>query len=110
MSSSFVAKIAGRYAPFNFSNILGYPNAMASTKDWANCLPRFREEKDECLVDVWTTSGIHSSIYISIYYNHFVLAFSTVLGSLCMVILLVILVITDAIVHGLCFSSCKFVK
>jgi hypothetical protein len=56
---------------------------------------------------IWNTHHCNNT---SIYYNHFVLAFSIVLVSLCMVILLVILVITAAIVHGLCFSSCKFVK
>jgi hypothetical protein len=63
------------------------------------------------VLDVPNSRGhLNIQIYISIYYNHFVLTFSTVLVSLCMVILLVILVITVAIVHGLCFSSCKFVK
>jgi hypothetical protein len=48
MSSSIAAKIAARYAPFDFSNILGFPNPMPSTKDWEDCLPRFREDDDDC--------------------------------------------------------------
>jgi hypothetical protein len=60
-----------------------------------------------CSIYIWNS---HHCNNISIYYNHFVLEFSTVLVSLCMVILLVFLVITASIVHGLCFNSCKFVK
>jgi hypothetical protein len=56
---------------------------------------------------IWNS---HHCNNISIYYNHFFLSCSIVLVSMCMVILLVILVIIVAIVHGLCFSSCKFVK
>jgi hypothetical protein len=54
--------------------------------------------------------NFHHCNNTSIYYNHFVLAFSTVLVSLFMVILFVISVIIASIVHGLYFSSCKFVN
>jgi hypothetical protein len=48
MSRSIATKIVARYAPFDFSNIHGFPNAMPSTKDWGDCLPRFREDDDDC--------------------------------------------------------------
>jgi hypothetical protein len=32
---------------FDFSNVPGFPNAMPSTKDWGDCLPRFREDDDD---------------------------------------------------------------
>jgi hypothetical protein len=49
LSSSFVARIATRYAPFDFSYVKGFPNAMPNTKYWEDCLPSFKEDNEDSL-------------------------------------------------------------
>ena len=45
------AIVAQRFAPFNFSDILGFPNPVPTMDFWGDCLPRFRESKEDNLSD-----------------------------------------------------------
>jgi hypothetical protein len=46
MSKAMEAILAWRFAPFNFSAIVGFPNDVPTIDIWGDYLPRFRE-KDE---------------------------------------------------------------
>jgi hypothetical protein len=46
MSKAMEAILAWRFAPFNFSAIVGFPNDVPTIDIWGDCLPWFRE-KDE---------------------------------------------------------------
>jgi len=39
--------LAQKFAPFDFSAILGFPNVVPIMDEWGDCLPRFRENKDD---------------------------------------------------------------
>jgi hypothetical protein len=41
------AILARRFAPFNLSAILRFPNVVLIMDEWGDCLPRFRESKDD---------------------------------------------------------------
>ena len=41
------AILARRFAPFNFSDIPGFPNPVPIMDVWGDCLPRFRESKED---------------------------------------------------------------
>ena len=43
--------LARRFAPFNFSNIPGFPNPVPIMDVWGDCLPRFRESKEDNHLD-----------------------------------------------------------
>jgi len=47
MSSSFVARIAVRFTPLNFSVVPGFPNAIPDIEEWRDILPNFREDVDD---------------------------------------------------------------
>jgi hypothetical protein len=49
MSSSFAAKIAARYAPFDFSNVPGFPNVVPNMEDWVDYLPIFNTDDEKIL-------------------------------------------------------------
>lgn len=49
MVNSFVALIATRYEPFNFSNVPGFPNPMLDIKEWGDYLPKFKEDDEDSL-------------------------------------------------------------
>jgi hypothetical protein len=55
MYKSFDARmeaiIDARYVSFDFSNILGFPNLVPDKEEWGHCLPRFRGEYWEVLVE-----------------------------------------------------------
>ena len=36
-----------KVAPFNFSDIQGFPNSVPTMDVWGDCLPRFRESKED---------------------------------------------------------------
>ena len=42
-----VAILAARFAPFNFTDIAGFPNTVPAINVWGDCLPRFRESKED---------------------------------------------------------------
>ena len=44
---SMEAIVARRFAPFNFSDIPGFPNLVPIMDVWRHCLPRFRESKED---------------------------------------------------------------
>jgi hypothetical protein len=44
MSSYFVAKITARFAPFDFSVLLGFTNTIPHIEEWGDCLPIFKED------------------------------------------------------------------
>ena len=48
---SMEAILARRFAPFNFSDILGFPNSVPTMDVWGDCLPRFRERKEDNTLD-----------------------------------------------------------
>ena len=39
--------LARRFAPFNFSDIPSFPNPVPTMDVWGDCLPRFRERKED---------------------------------------------------------------
>ena len=41
------AILARKFAPFNFSDIPGFPNPVPTMDVWGDCLPRFRESKED---------------------------------------------------------------
>lgn len=45
MSKAFIAILATRFAPFNFSNVFGFPNTVLAMDEWGASLPMFKEEK-----------------------------------------------------------------
>jgi hypothetical protein len=47
MSGSFAAWIAARFAPLDFTNFFGFPNVVLVINEWGDCLPNFREDKDD---------------------------------------------------------------
>jgi hypothetical protein len=49
MASSTVSMLDTRNAPFDFSNIPGFPNPMTGAGVWGDCLPRFIEANDDNL-------------------------------------------------------------
>ena len=44
---SMEAMVAQRFAPLNFSDIPGFPNTVPTMDIWGDCLPRFRENKED---------------------------------------------------------------
>jgi len=44
---SMEAIVARRFAPLNFSDIPGFPNSVPTMDVWGDCLPRFRENKED---------------------------------------------------------------
>jgi hypothetical protein len=46
-----VVILARRFAPFDFSSIPGFPNVVPIMDEWGDCLPKFREDKDDNLAD-----------------------------------------------------------
>ena len=44
---SMEAIVARRFAPFNFSDIPGFPNPVPTMDVWGDCLPWFRESKED---------------------------------------------------------------
>jgi hypothetical protein len=47
MLSSFAARIAARFAPLEFTNDFGFPNAIPDIKECRDHLPSFREDKGD---------------------------------------------------------------
>ena len=45
------AILARRFAPFNFSNVPGFPNSIPIMDVWGDCLPWFRESKEDNPLD-----------------------------------------------------------
>ena len=41
------AILARRFAPSNFSDIPGFANSVPTMDVWGDCLPRFRESKED---------------------------------------------------------------
>ena len=41
------AILARRFVPFNFYDIPGFPNPVPTMDVWADCLPWFRESKED---------------------------------------------------------------
>ena len=41
------AILARRFAPFNFSDVPGFPNPVPTMDVWGDCLPWFRERKED---------------------------------------------------------------
>ena len=41
------AIVARRFGPLNFSDIPGFPNPVPIMDVWGDCLPRFRESKED---------------------------------------------------------------
>jgi hypothetical protein len=39
--------LAQRFAPFNFSVVPGFPNVVPTVDEWGDCLPKFREDRDD---------------------------------------------------------------
>jgi hypothetical protein len=39
--------LAQRFAPFNFSTVSGYQNSVPHVDEWKECLPKFKEYKDD---------------------------------------------------------------
>jgi hypothetical protein len=42
MSKAMESILARRFAPFDFSGILGFPNVVPTMHEWGDYLPRFR--------------------------------------------------------------------
>jgi hypothetical protein len=40
-----------RFSPFNFSVVHGFLNVVPTIDEWGDCLPKFRENRDDNLVD-----------------------------------------------------------
>ena len=47
MSKEFVVVLARRFAPLNFSKVLGFPNLVPHIEEWQHRLLRFRGDKDD---------------------------------------------------------------
>ena len=47
MSKAFAALLAQRFAPLNFSSVLGFPHPVPNMFKWGDFLPVFKEEKEE---------------------------------------------------------------
>ena len=47
MSSRFETRWAQRFAPFNFSDVPGFPHEVPTMDEWGDFLPRFREEEED---------------------------------------------------------------
>ena len=43
--------LASRFAPFNFSDVPGFPNPIPTMDVWGDCLPPFREIKEDNISD-----------------------------------------------------------
>jgi hypothetical protein len=41
------AIVATRFAPFNFVDIVGFPNVVPTIDIWGDYLPRFRESRED---------------------------------------------------------------
>jgi hypothetical protein len=39
--------LAQRFSPFNFSDVLGFPNVVPSPNEWNDYFPIFRENKED---------------------------------------------------------------
>ena len=49
MSKAMEAILARRFAPFDFSVILGFPNVVPTMHEWGDYLPRFRGDDHDHL-------------------------------------------------------------
>ena len=47
MSKAMEAILVWRFAPFNFSAIVGFPNDVPTIDIWGDCLPQLREKVEE---------------------------------------------------------------
>jgi hypothetical protein len=47
MSKAFASLLARRFAPLDFSSVLGFPHPVPDMSEWGDFLPVFREEKDD---------------------------------------------------------------
>jgi hypothetical protein len=47
MLNSFVARIAARFAPLDFTNVYGFPNTVLDIKIWEDVLPKFGRYVDD---------------------------------------------------------------
>ena len=41
------AIVVARFAPFDFVDIVGFPNIIPTIDIWGDCLPRFKENKED---------------------------------------------------------------
>jgi hypothetical protein len=49
MSKAMEDILARRFAPFNFYDIVGFPNDVLTIDIWGDCLPQFKEKDEENL-------------------------------------------------------------
>ena len=47
MSKAFAALLAWRFAPLNFSSVLGFPHPVPDMSQWGYFLPIFKEEEED---------------------------------------------------------------
>ena len=47
MTSSFASQLAIRFAPFDFSNVHGFPNYFPDRDEWEDHLLVFREDDED---------------------------------------------------------------
>ena len=47
MCKRFETMLAQRFAPFNFSDVPGFPHAVPTMDEWGDFLPRFKENDYE---------------------------------------------------------------
>ena len=47
MSSRWETMMAQRFAPFNFSDVPGFPHEVPTMDEWGDFLPRFKENDDD---------------------------------------------------------------
>ena len=47
MSKAFAALLARRFAPLEFSLVLGFPHPVPDMSEWGDFLPVFKEEEED---------------------------------------------------------------
>jgi hypothetical protein len=47
MSSSFTTRIATRFAPLDFTNVVGFPNVVHVMESWVDYIPKFKEDVND---------------------------------------------------------------
>ena len=47
MSKAFFSLLAQRFAPLNFSFVLGFPHPIPDMSEWGDFLPVFKEEEED---------------------------------------------------------------
>ena len=47
MSKAFAALLSWRFAPLDFSLVLGFPHPVPDMSEWGDFLPVFKEEKED---------------------------------------------------------------